>query len=115
MPVKSESMAAPQGSWTVPSTQGMRPRPATIHEGFSYCVGEAYEGLPSWDPSSVGMQHTPTEALSRPISVHQDLYPMTTLDNSELLGSRLHCHMANCASRQLDTETVRRQLGDARD
>lgn len=81
MPVKTESMAAPQGSWTVPSTQGMRPRPATIHEGFSYCVGEAYEGLPSWDPSS--LQQTPSEAMSRPISVHQDFYPMTTMDNSE--------------------------------
>ncbi|OIW32971.1 hypothetical protein CONLIGDRAFT_676791 [Coniochaeta ligniaria NRRL 30616] len=82
MPVKTESMAAPQGSWTVPSTQGMRPRPATIHEGFSYCVGDVYEGIPSWDPSSVSMQQTPSEAISRPISVHQDFYPATTMDNN---------------------------------
>lgn len=85
MPVKTESMTGPQGSWTVPSTQGMRPRPATIHEGFSYCVGDVYEGIPSWDPSSVSMsmQQPSAEAISRPISVHQDFYPATTMDNSE--------------------------------
>lgn len=84
MPVKTESMTGPQGSWTVPSTQGMRPRPATIHEGFSYCVGDVYEGIPSWDPSSVSMsmQQPSAEAISRPISVHQDFYPATTMDNN---------------------------------
>jgi hypothetical protein len=84
MPVKTESMVGPQGGWTAPTTQGMRPRPATIHEGFSYCVDGGYDGLPSWDSSAVSLQPTSTESMSRPISGHQDFYPATTMENSEL-------------------------------
>lgn len=90
MPVKTEPMAtAPQGVWTTPSSGGMRPRPATIHEGFSYCVDESYQGLPAWDSSTLPMhqqqqQHTPSDTVSsRPISVHQEFYPPTTLDNGK--------------------------------
>ncbi|KAG7121792.1 hypothetical protein HYQ46_010786 [Verticillium longisporum] len=38
LPVTSEAMSQPQsnGMWTTPVTHGMRPRPATIHEGFSF-------------------------------------------------------------------------------
>lgn len=79
--VKTEAMSAPQGVWTTPTSQGMRPRPATIHEGFSYCMGEGYEGLPSWDSSTMPMQQTPSDTVSRPISVHQEFYPPTTMDN----------------------------------
>ena len=86
MPVKTESMAGPQGVWTTPTSQGMRPRPATIHEGFSYCVGEGYDGLSSWDASGLPSQQTPTDSMSRPISVHQDFYPVTTMESSQLPG-----------------------------
>ncbi len=86
MPVKTESMAAPQGAWTTPTSHGMRPRPATIHEGFSFCVGEGFEGVPAWDGSQLQMHQTPSDAMSsRPISVHQDFYPATTMENSEYL------------------------------
>ena len=78
MPVKTEGMAAPQGVWTAPTSQGMRPRPATIHEGFSYCMGEGYEGLPSWDSSGMQVQQAPGDAMPRPLSVHQEFYPTTT-------------------------------------
>ncbi|KAK4456601.1 hypothetical protein QBC42DRAFT_322237 [Cladorrhinum samala] len=82
LPVKTESMAAPQGVWTTPTSQGLRPRPATIHEGFSYCVGETYGGLPAWDSSSLHLQDTPSDTMSsRPISVHQDFYPATTMES----------------------------------
>jgi len=83
MPVKTEGMAAPQGVWTTTAPPGMRPRPATIHEGFSYCMGEGYDNLPSWDPSGMPVQQTPSDAMSRPISVHQDFYPTTTSMESE--------------------------------
>ncbi|KAK4231481.1 hypothetical protein QBC38DRAFT_533496 [Podospora fimiseda] len=78
MPVKTESMTAPQGIWTTPTSQGLRPRPATIHEGFSYCMPEFSHGLPAWD-----LQDTPSDTVSsRPISVHQDFYPVTTMASS---------------------------------
>ncbi|KAK1751833.1 hypothetical protein QBC47DRAFT_76896 [Echria macrotheca] len=84
MPAKTESMSAPQGVWTTPAAQGMRPRPATIHEGFSYCMGEGFEGVPAWDSSALQMQQTPSDTMSsRPISVHQDYYPATTMEGSE--------------------------------
>lgn len=84
MPVKPDSLGAPQGVWTTPTSQGMRPRPATIHEGFTYCMGEGFEGLPSWDSSALSMDQTPSDTMSsRPISVHQDFYPPTTMENSE--------------------------------
>ncbi|KAJ9137250.1 Meiotic expression up-regulated protein 26 [Pleurostoma richardsiae] len=83
MPAKTEAMAAPQGVWTTPTSQGMRQRPATIHEGFSYCIGEAYDGLPSWDSSTLPMQQTPSDTMSsRPISVHQEFYPTTTMESN---------------------------------
>ncbi|KAK3322320.1 hypothetical protein B0H66DRAFT_198661 [Apodospora peruviana] len=83
-PVKMESIsAAPQGVWTTPTSQGMRPRPATIHEGFSYCMGEGFEGLPAWDTSSLQMQQTPSDTMpSRPLSVHQEFYPTTTMESN---------------------------------
>ncbi|KAK4216059.1 meiotic expression up-regulated protein 26 [Rhypophila decipiens] len=83
-PVKLESITtAPQGVWTTPTSQGMRPRPATIHEGFSYCMGEGFEGVPAWDTSSFQTQQTPSDTMSsRPLSVHQDYYPATTMENN---------------------------------
>lgn len=80
MPAKTEGMSAPAGLWTTPTSQGMRPRPATIHEGFSYCVGEEYGTLPSWESGGLTMQTTPSDTMSRPVSMHQDFYPMTTME-----------------------------------
>ncbi|KAH8848158.1 hypothetical protein MCOR02_009633 [Pyricularia oryzae] len=82
---RSEGMSAPQGLWTTPTSQGMRPRPATIHEGFSYSVAEGYDNLPSWDSSTLPVQQqTPSDTIasSRPISVHQEFYPPTTMESS---------------------------------
>ncbi|TPX17344.1 uncharacterized protein E0L32_012199 [Thyridium curvatum] len=96
MPVKNDTMGAPQGVWTTPTSQGMRPRPATIHEGFSFVTGDGFEGLPSWDSSSLTMQQTPSDSMpSRPISVHEQFYPTTTMDG----GSWVH---KPCGEDQLD-------------
>lgn len=123
MPVKTEAMATtPQGVWTTPSTGGMRPRPATIHEGFSYCVDESYQGLPAWDSSTLPMhqqqqQHTPSDTVSsRPISVHQEFYPPTTLDNGKSgVVTVQACAEADRKARSLDAKARGGQLGDARD
>ncbi|KAL2181711.1 uncharacterized protein P884DRAFT_177932, partial [Thermothelomyces heterothallicus CBS 202.75] len=99
LPPRTDSMMASHAAWTVPTSQGLRPRPATIHEGFSFCVGGGFEGLPAWDPSSLQMQPPTTAAAatatttsdtvsSRPVSVHQDFYPATTMENGECRGGR---------------------------
>ncbi|CAI4211459.1 unnamed protein product [Parascedosporium putredinis] len=81
MPVKSEAMAT-AGIWTTPTSQ-MRPRPATIHEGFSYSLGEEYGGIHQWDSSSLSLQQTPSDTVSsRPISMHQEYYTPTTLESN---------------------------------
>lgn len=91
MPIKQEGVGAPAGVWTTPTSQGMRPRPATIHEGFSYSMGDDYGTLPSWDSSPLPMQQTPSDAMSRPVSVHQqDFYPVTTMENSESTSSEVN-------------------------
>ena len=96
MPVKSEAMGQPQGMWTTPTTQGMRPRPATIHEGFSYCMGEGYDALPSWDSSTLPTQQTPSDTMSsRPISMHQEFYPPTTME-SECAFQGFHSTQLTC-------------------
>ncbi|KAI1337940.1 hypothetical protein F5Y15DRAFT_138476 [Xylariaceae sp. FL0016] len=82
MTPKTEASAAPTGVWTTPTSQGPRPRPATIHEGFSFCAGEEYGTLPSWDTSSALTMHTPSDTMSRPVSMHQDFYPMSTMDHN---------------------------------
>ncbi|KAK2064468.1 hypothetical protein LY76DRAFT_58968 [Colletotrichum caudatum] len=83
MPVKQEGVGAPTGVWTTPTSQGMRPRPATIHEGFSYSLGDDYGALTSWDSSPLPMQQTPSDVMSRPVSVHQqDFYPVTNMENN---------------------------------
>ncbi|KAL1844054.1 hypothetical protein VTJ49DRAFT_5805 [Mycothermus thermophilus] len=92
LPPRSDSLVASHAAWTVPTSQGMRPRPATIHEGFSFSVGGGFEGIPAWDSSAWQQQHQqqppPTansESMSissRPVSVHQDYYPPTTLESN---------------------------------
>ncbi|KAL2128139.1 hypothetical protein VTI74DRAFT_9610 [Chaetomium olivicolor] len=80
-PVRTDSLTASHGVWTVPTSQGMRPRPATIHEGFSFCVGQGFDGVPAWD-SSLQMQAPGDGMSSRPVSVHQDFYPPTTMESN---------------------------------
>ncbi|KAK4106590.1 hypothetical protein N658DRAFT_24549 [Parathielavia hyrcaniae] len=85
LPPRTDSMLAPHGHavWTTPTSEGARPRPATIHEGFSFCVGEGFGGVPAWDSSALQMPHYTTSAMSlRPISVHHDFYPATTMGSS---------------------------------
>ncbi|KAM5351264.1 hypothetical protein ACJ41O_003987 [Fusarium nematophilum] len=67
--------------WSPPATQS-RSRPMPIYQGFSFCGAEQYSSAPSWDSSSVSLQQTPSETMSRPMSMHQDLYPPTTMDTS---------------------------------
>ncbi|RYO99930.1 hypothetical protein DL764_006671 [Monosporascus ibericus] len=76
-----ETMEAPGGGWTAPASHGLRPRPATIHEGFSYCAGEEYGTVPSWDVCSNFSIQTPSDSMSRPVSMHQDFYPPTTVES----------------------------------
>ncbi|KAF7562017.1 hypothetical protein G7046_g2119 [Stylonectria norvegica] len=79
--IHSEAMGAQEDMWTTPTSQP-RPRPATIHEGFSYCFGEDFPSLTSWDTPSVSLQETPSDTMSRPVSMHQDLYSQSSMNNS---------------------------------
>ncbi|KAI1102978.1 hypothetical protein F4804DRAFT_247992 [Jackrogersella minutella] len=80
--VKAETQVAPGGVWTTPTSQETRPRPATIHEGFSFCTGDEFGAMPSWATPSGLTIHTPSDTMSRPVSMHQDFYPVTTMDSS---------------------------------
>lgn len=87
----SEMPVEADGTWNTPTSSGMRPRPATIHEGFSYGVENGYQGLPGWTSAALPMyhqqQHTPSDtASSRPISVHQDLYSPTTMEHGKFVS-----------------------------
>lgn len=77
-----EGQMAPAGVWTTPTSQEARPRPATIHEGFSFCAGEEFGTIASWETPSGLTLHTPSDTMSRPVSMHQDFYPVTTMDSS---------------------------------
>ncbi|KAF3063779.1 Meiotic expression up-regulated protein 26 [Daldinia childiae] len=77
-----EGQMAPAGVWTTPTSQETRPRPATIHEGFSFCAGEEFGTIASWETPSGLTIHTPSDTMSRPVSMHQDFYPVTTMDSS---------------------------------
>lgn len=87
MPVENEGVAAvPHGMWTTPTSSGMRPRPATIHEGFSYCVDGGYQGIPTWSSSALPVQQQQTSSdtvSSRPISVQQEYCSPTSMGNGE--------------------------------
>ena len=83
MPEGLEVVDAPIGAWMTPGSQGLRPRPATIHEGFSYCAGEDYTTMPSWDASSNFSMPTPSDTMSRPVSMHQEFFPPTTMEKSK--------------------------------
>ncbi|CAK7206001.1 hypothetical protein SEUCBS139899_008784 [Sporothrix eucalyptigena] len=99
-PQTATTMAAPSSVWTTPTSQGLRPRPATIHEGFSYCMGEAYDGLTSWTTT------TPSDTMSssRPISMHQELYPSATTLPTDAWATQKPLMDDNSLELQLDSE-----------
>ncbi|KAI1374977.1 hypothetical protein F4677DRAFT_455177 [Hypoxylon crocopeplum] len=82
MPIKVENQVAPAGVWTTPTSQEARPRPATIHEGFSFCASDEFGTISTWETPSGLTIHTPSDTMSRPVSMHQDFYPVTTMDSS---------------------------------
>ncbi|CEI38696.1 hypothetical protein FVEN_g4754 [Fusarium venenatum] len=73
---ESESMMGSDEMWSTPVTQS-KPRPMPIYQGLSFCGAEDFSSVPSWDTSSVSFQQTPSETMSRPVSMHQDFYPPT--------------------------------------
>ncbi|KAK5629663.1 hypothetical protein RRF57_005378 [Xylaria bambusicola] len=82
---KTELSAAPAADvWTTPTSQGPRPRPATIYEGFTFCAGDEFGSMPSWETSSGLTMHTPSDTMSRPVSMHQNFYPGLGMEQSEL-------------------------------
>ncbi|KAF2970303.1 hypothetical protein GQX73_g3284 [Xylaria multiplex] len=78
---KTEMSAAPTDVWTTPTSQGGRPRPATIYEGFTFCAGDEFGSMPSWETSSGLTMHTPSDTMSRPVSMHQNFYPGLAMEN----------------------------------
>ncbi|RSL61274.1 hypothetical protein CEP54_006335 [Fusarium duplospermum] len=78
---ETESVLGSDDMWSTPTTQP-KSRPMPIYQGFSFCGAEDYSSVPSWDSSSVSFQQTPSETMSRPMSMHQELFPPTTMDNS---------------------------------
>ena len=85
-PVKTESMTSPS-VWTTQESHASGSRPATLNEGFSDCVGEGYATLPSCDSTPMPQSQTSVETMSRPMSMHQELYPVppTNVGSSESL------------------------------
>ncbi|KFA70020.1 hypothetical protein S40285_02050 [Stachybotrys chlorohalonatus IBT 40285] len=78
---KQEEVATPNNVWTTPTSQP-RPRPATIHEGFSYCLSDDFSSLQSWDSPSLSIEQTPSDIMSRPVSMHQEMFPPITHDKN---------------------------------
>ncbi|KXJ94780.1 hypothetical protein Micbo1qcDRAFT_173550 [Microdochium bolleyi] len=72
-----EPLSAHSTSWTTPISHAQHSS-STIHDGFSFCEGELYSSIPSWDSPSALHAQTPSDTMSRPTSMHQDLYSMTT-------------------------------------
>lgn len=81
-PARTEMSAAPTDIWTTPTSRGSRPRPATIYEGFTFCAGDEFGSMSSWETSSGPTTHTPSDSMSRPVSMHQNFYPGFPVDNN---------------------------------
>jgi hypothetical protein len=76
----SDAMDSPNSVWMTPTSQP-RPRPATIHEGFSYCFSDDFASLQSWDSPALSYQQTPSDIGSRPVSMqsmNQDFFSIDT-------------------------------------
>jgi hypothetical protein len=81
--VGAESTDTSQLAWPTSISQPMRPRPVTIHESFSYCMGEAYPGFQSLDLPSFSVQQTPCDTISRPNLVPQGFYQTQAMESRE--------------------------------
>ncbi|KAF5022794.1 hypothetical protein F66182_5136 [Fusarium sp. NRRL 66182] len=89
--IENDSVLGSDDMWSTPTTQS-KPRPMPIYQGFSFCGAEDFSSVPSWDSSSVSFQQTPSETMSRPVSMHQDLYTPTTIDNASWLEKPTEDH-----------------------
>ncbi|RGP75571.1 meiotic expression up-regulated 26 [Fusarium sporotrichioides] len=87
---ETESMMGSDEMWSTPVTQS-KPRPMPIYQGLSFCGAEDFSSVPSWDTSSVSFQQTPSETMSRPVSMHQDFYP-PTMDNASWMDKPTEDH-----------------------
>ncbi|SPJ84077.1 uncharacterized protein FTOL_10593 [Fusarium torulosum] len=87
---ETESVMGSDEMWSTPASQS-KPRPMPIYQGFSFCGTEDFASVPSWDTSSVSFQQTPSETMSRPVSMHQDFYP-PTMDNSSWIDKTTEDH-----------------------
>ncbi|CAG1996280.1 unnamed protein product [Fusarium graminearum] len=87
---ESKSMMGSDEMWSTPVTQS-KPRPMPIYQGLSFCGAEDFSSVPSWDTSSVSFQQTPSETMSRPVSMHQDFYP-PTMDNASWMDKPTEDH-----------------------
>lgn len=85
VPVTSDSLEQPMGMWNTPSSHGLKPRPATIHEGFTFPIGEDYGALAQWDSSALPLQQLNSDAMSRPGSVHSFHQPHGPYGNHGML------------------------------
>ncbi|KAI0486866.1 hypothetical protein F4859DRAFT_502241 [Xylaria cf. heliscus] len=81
-PAKNEMPTGSTDVWTTPTSQSSRPRPATIYEGFTFCAGDEFGSMQSWETSSGLTMHTPSDTMSRPVSMHQNFYPGLAMENN---------------------------------
>lgn len=70
-----DEVMASDDLWRTPTSQP-RPRPATIHGGFPFGISEGYTSLVPWNSSAMSIEQAPSDTMSRPISMHQDQYPV---------------------------------------
>jgi hypothetical protein len=50
-------------------------------------MSDDYPSLQSWDSPALSLDQTPSDVMSRPVSMHQDMYPPTSDGKSELIPS----------------------------
>lgn len=65
------------GSGEIRSTPTTQCKLCAMHN----CNAQSYSTVSYWDPPSVSFQQIPSEAISRPKSMDQDLYPPTTTND----------------------------------
>ncbi|KAF4985705.1 hypothetical protein FDECE_16380 [Fusarium decemcellulare] len=88
---ENESVLGSDDIWSTPTTQS-KPRPMPIYQGFSFCGAEDFSSVPSWDSSSISFQQTPSETMSRPMSMHQEPFPPMPMDNSSWMEKSSEDH-----------------------
>ncbi|KAF6525390.1 hypothetical protein HZS61_011185 [Fusarium oxysporum f. sp. conglutinans] len=66
------------GSGEIRSTPTTQCKLCAMHN----CNAQSYSTVSYWDPPSVSFRQIPSEAISRPGSMDQDLYPPTTTNDS---------------------------------